>query len=260
MTAKNRLQRGFYRQGPNYRFDDQVDFNDIRDTFGFRTMVVGKWVSKEERFISANLIYDALADLAQILQVPPNAIGLRGKLNFAFGHGGQQHVQAHYNSRTRTLALAKNAGAGALAHEWFHAFDHHIAGHVFPTHSKNHFASKLWLEHPIAPSHPLNLALNKFYQGVFLEPTGDNANKYVQQCIAFDKHHQQYYMSMPEELAARSFEACIARNEQIVNHFLVSGINTSGLIYPDSDTLTTCNEALNNYFSRLGQLLFHHRV
>ena len=260
MTANNRLKRGFYRQGPDYRFDDQVDFNDIRDTFGFRTMVVGKWVTREERFISANLIYDALADLAQILQVPPKAIGLRGKLNFAFGHGGQQNVQAHYNSRTRTLALAKNAGGGALAHEWFHAFDHHITGHVFPGHAKSLFASKLWLEHTIEPAHPLNLALSKFYQSVFLEPTGENANLYVQQCIAFDKHLGQYYMSMPEELAARSFEACIAQNEQIVNHFLVSGINSSGLIYPDNDTLTACNLALNNYFSRLGQLLFDRPV
>ena len=84
----NRLKRGFTRQGPDYRFDDQVDFSDIRDTFGFRSMVVGKWVTKEERYISANLIYDALADLAQILHLPPKAIGLRGKLNFAFGHGG----------------------------------------------------------------------------------------------------------------------------------------------------------------------------
>ena len=260
MTVRSRLKRGFYRHGPDYRFDDQVDFNDIRDTFGFRTMVVGKWVNKEERFISANLIYDALADLAQILQLPPSAIGLRGKLNFAFGHGGQQNVQAHHNSRTRTLALAKNAGGGALAHEWFHAFDHHIAGLVFPEHPKSYFASKLWLEHTLVPSHPLNLALNQFYQGVFLEPSGKNANHYVQQCIAYDKHHGQYYMSMPEELAARCFEACIAHNEQIINHFLVSDISGSGLIYPDSDTLITCNKALNNYFSQLGQLLFAHRL
>ena len=256
MSANNRLKRGFFRQGPDYRFDDQVDFSDIRDTFGFRTMVVGKWVTKEERFISANLIYDALADLAQILQVPPKTIGLRGKLNFAFGHGGQQHVQAHYNSRTRTLALAKNAGGGALAHEWFHAFDHHITKHIFPQHSPQHFASKLWLEHTIEQSHPLNLALNKFYQGVFLEPTGQHANQYVLDCIEFDKQQQQFYMSMPEELAARSFEACIACNEQIVNHFLVSGLNSSALIYPKHDSFKICNDALNNYFSQLGQRLF----
>ena len=258
MNRNNRLTRGFYRQGPDYRFDDQVDFTDIRDTFGFRTMVVGKWVTKEERFISANLIYDALADLAQILQLPPSAIGLRGKLNFAFGHGGQKNVQAHYNSRTRTLALAKNAGGGALAHEWFHAFDHHITGYLFPQHSSHYFASKLWLEHEIESPHPLNLALELFYQSVFLETSSGNANEFVRQCIAFDQQHQQFYMSMPEELAARCFEACIASNQQIINHFLVSGIDNSGLIYPNSQCLKTCNNAITHYFYQLGRLLFQH--
>ena len=34
MRVSKRLSAGFHRQGPNYRFDDQVDFDDIRDTFG----------------------------------------------------------------------------------------------------------------------------------------------------------------------------------------------------------------------------------
>ncbi|KPH58261.1 hypothetical protein AMS58_18575 [Pseudoalteromonas porphyrae] len=258
MTYTNRLKAGFFRQGPDYRFEDQVDFNEIRDTFGFKTMVVGKWVTKEERLVSANLIYDALADLAQILQIPPTAIGLRGNLNFAFGHGGQQNVQAHYNSNTRTLALAKNAGGGALAHEWFHAFDHHITKHLFPLHSSRHFASKLWLEHSVDQSHPINLILSEFYKGVFLDNQGKNANQYVHQCMVFDKQHQQFYMSMPEELAARCFEACISHQKNIVNHFLVSGITNSTLIYPDQKMCNDCIEPLSSYFFQLGQRLFQH--
>lgn len=256
MTSKfSRLRRGFYRQGPDYRFDDQVDFIDIRDTFGFRTMVVGKWVTKEERFISANLIYDALADLAQILQLPPKAIGLRGKLNFAFGHGGQQGVQAHYNSATHTLALAKNAGGGALAHEWFHAFDHHICRFLFPSALSNHFASARWLQAQAAIEHPLNQALHKFYKAVFLTTEGDEGNDYVKQAIAFDTRQQQHYMSMPEELAARCFEACIARHKDIQNSFLVGGLMQSGLIYPAESILVNADKALSDYFSHLGYLL-----
>lgn len=256
MTAKaNRLRRGFYRQGPDYRFDDQVDFIDIRDTFGFRTMVVGKWVTKEERFISANLIYDALADLAQILQLPPKAIGLRGKLNFAFGHGGQQGVQAHYNSATQTLALAKNAGGGALAHEWFHAFDHHICTFLFNHVTANQFASARWLKTQPDIVHPLNHCLNDFYKAVFLDCSGQEANTYVAQSINFDKRQRQHYMSMPEELAARCFEACIANHQSIKNSFLVGGLSQSGLIYPDNSILINANKALSDYFYRLGCLL-----
>ena len=86
-----RIQRGFKRHGPDYRFGDQVDFAEIKYTFGFKTMTIGHWVKPEEKHISANLIYDALADLAQILQLPPTTIGLRNTLNFAFGSGDLAH-------------------------------------------------------------------------------------------------------------------------------------------------------------------------
>ncbi|MBQ4832578.1 hypothetical protein J8L70_04925 [Pseudoalteromonas sp. MMG010] len=251
----NRLKRGFTRQGPDYRFDDQVDFTDIKQTFGFKTMVVGKWVTKEERFISANLIYDALADLAQILHLPPHAIGLRGKLNFAFGHGGQKGVQAHYNATSHTLALAKNAGGGALAHEWFHAFDHHICHHLFDNTKTYDFASKLWLSHNPNLSHPLNSALNHYFKQVFLTESGNDANDYVVKCIHYDKAQKLNYMSMPEELAARCFEACIDQHPEIKNSFLVSGLNTSNLIYPAHSHLHKANVALNQYFELLGLAL-----
>ena len=55
-----------------------------------------------------------------ILQVNEPVISLNGSLSLAFGTGGQKHSSAHYNSAKRQLALAKNAGGGALAHEWFH--------------------------------------------------------------------------------------------------------------------------------------------
>ncbi|WP_404340336.1 CLCA_X family protein [Pseudoalteromonas mariniglutinosa] len=255
MRVSKRLNNGFYRQGPEYRFDDQVDFNDIRDTFGFRTMVVGKWVNKVERLLAANLIYDALADLAQILHLPPNAIGLRGKLNFAFGHGGRKGVQAHYDSHSQTLALAKNAGGGALAHEWFHAFDHHIAKYMFSEAKAMQFCSALWLEKTPTVTHPLIVQLSNFYKTVFLNQTGNQANDYVTQAIHFDKQHQQFYMSMPEELAARCFESCIAAHLDIKNTFLVSQLDNSGLIYPNKDQVITAQEALNNYFFQLGALL-----
>ena len=252
---QNRLKRGFTRQGPDYRFDDQVDFSDIRDTFGFRSMVVGKWVTKEERFISANLIYDALADLAQILHLPPKAIGLRGKLNFAFGHGGQKGVQAHYNAASQTLALAKNAGGGALAHEWFHAFDHHISEHLFKAKPRFGFASKLWLCNTPNLTHPLNNALNNFYKVIFLDEGGQDANEFVQICIKHDQIHNMNYMSMPEELAARCFEACIDAHSTIQNSFLVSGLKNSNLIYPNKEHIDRANKALNQYFELLGYAL-----
>ena len=105
--------RHYLREGPDYRFDEQVSFLDIKQQFGFANVRVGKWVSAEESRLAANLIFDSLADLAFILKLPPDAIGLRQTLNLDFGVCGQKGVQAHYVRHERILALAKNAGAGA---------------------------------------------------------------------------------------------------------------------------------------------------
>ena len=92
------------------------------------------------------------------------------------------------------------------------------------------FCSALWLEQSPDLSHPLNQRLNEFYHQVFLDSSGENPNAFVKQSIAFDRQVKQLYMSMPEELAARCFEKCIAMHPDIKNSFLVSELSTSGLI------------------------------
>ena len=52
----SKLSHNFFRQGPEYRFGDQVLFEEIKRTFGFKTITVGAWDNKEERLIAANLI------------------------------------------------------------------------------------------------------------------------------------------------------------------------------------------------------------
>ena len=122
--SQSRLHKPYYRNGENHRGGADVNFVDILNVFGFASANVGKWVTSQEQQLAANLIFDGFCDLQDILQVPPQVISLNGSLSLAFGTGGQKNTCAHYNSQTKTLALAKNAGGGALAHEWFHAFDH----------------------------------------------------------------------------------------------------------------------------------------
>lgn len=257
----NRLNKQFSRQGPEYRFGDQVDFDEIRDTFGFCTIIIGQWVTKTERFISANLIYDALADLAQILNVPPKVIGLRGTLNFAFGTGGQPGVQAHYDSRSRTLALAKNAGAGAIAHEWFHAFDHYICKHLFQTTTSTSFASSTWLSQQQIVPHKLNNQLALFYQKCLLSDCKEQPSDYFLCAVQLDKQYKQLYFSRPEELTARAFETCIAYHPSINNEFLVSGIKNNSLgqagVFPTSFLREELTHHILSYFRALGAALHH---
>lgn len=247
------------RIGPDYRFDDQVDFSDIKETFGFNTIKVGRWVTKEERLMMANIIYDALADLTLILNIPKHVIGLRNTLNLAYGTGGQLGVQAHYAPASRTLALAKNAGKGALAHEWWHAFDHYICKFLFFNINALHFASSVWLTRAIDNTHPLNSHLDQLFKTLFLSNDGLTASDYMKRSMQLDKSTRVFYFSKPEELSARSFEHFIALNPTIRNSYLVDGIFNSEVFaagsFPSDAESSFTKELYQNYFNDLSYLL-----
>ena len=163
------LHQQYTRHGPDYRFGEQMTFLDVKQIFGFSHVRVGRWVTREESLIAANLVFDSLADLAFILNLPPLTLGLRQTLSLAFGHGGQKGVQAHYAPGARELALAKNAGAGALAHEFWHAFDHYVAPKAFSRVSgRFKCASDLWLADLPLIEHPLNQRLAEIFRVTLL--------------------------------------------------------------------------------------------
>lgn len=113
--------------GPKLREDD-VRPEDFAETFGFRGGEFGNWVSQAERQACLNHGFDALADLAHVLDVPPRALSLGGTLAIAFGARGRGgRASAHYEPGRRVINLTKPSGAGALAHEFGHAMDHWLA-------------------------------------------------------------------------------------------------------------------------------------
>ena len=99
--------------------ESAVSFATVRRRFDFRSIEVGRWVTPQERDRAAGRFYQALCDLMTILRGPEPLISLRSTLGLQYGIGGRLGVAAHYIPATRQLALAKNAGAGSLAHEWF---------------------------------------------------------------------------------------------------------------------------------------------
>lgn len=251
------INQQYTRHGPDYRFGEQVTFLDIKQTFGFSHVRVGRWVTRKESCIAANLVFDSLADLAFILKLPPLTLGLRQTVSLAFGHGGQKGVQAHYAPSTRELALAKNAGAGALAHEFWHAFDHYIAEKSFQSSTKRfQCASDLWLADLPIIEHPLNARLSDIFKMTFLTGNNDEPHDYVRRAIALDKKYQMQYFSRPTEMMARAFEACIESYTEISNPYLVSGTCFSALAkegaYPDESHRQRIFQVLINYFEPLG--------
>ncbi len=257
VNQPGRLHREYFRNGPSHRDGADVSFNDIRKLFNFSSITIGRWVTAAEQQLAANLFFDALYDLADILQVREPVISLNGTLALAFGSGGQKHSSAHYNSQKRQLALAKNAGGGALAHEWFHAFDHYIAGKIFPGLDHGHFASQAWVDDAPHTAHPLNNQLCACFETLFLDSHGSPSD-YLKRSIEADRALKMYYYAMPQEMAARAFEACI-QDQQIKNAFLVQGTKMSTEarlgIYPHGNLRAEANQRLMTYFYQLGMAI-----
>lgn len=256
---KSRIHKTYYRNGEHHRGGADVSFADIVKFFGFRSVEIGKWVTKEEQQIAANLFFDALSDLMDILKVPTDVISLRGTLALAFGVGGRKGASAHYNSAKRQLALAKNAGGGALAHEWFHAFDHFISRKMFTIELPNQFATELWLNDTADMSlHPLNHRLASAFTHMFLNAEGSGPSELMQRSIQADTARGVFYYARPQEVGARAFESAI-QHQAIKNAFLVQGTKQSeeaniGL-YPRGAVLDNIATSLLAYFYILGQAL-----
>jgi len=118
------------RKGIDYRSNKNVIGDDYLSVFKFRGGEFGNWLSELDRQTSLNYGYDALMDLADALNISREGISLNGDLAIAFGARGQglSSAAAHYELERRVINLTKMNGAGSLAHEWFHAVDHYIAG------------------------------------------------------------------------------------------------------------------------------------
>lgn len=96
----------------------------------FRACEFGNWLGEDERQKHLDLAYDSLADLADLLGVEHEDVSLNGTLALAFGsrgRGGAGAASAHYEPTRQVINLTKMNGAGCLAHEWAHGFDHFIA-------------------------------------------------------------------------------------------------------------------------------------
>lgn len=234
-----------------------ITFVDVRKRFDFRSISIGRWVTKAERECSAEKFYRALEDLMQVLQCPEQVISLRGNLSFQFGIGGQLGVAAHYDPSQRCFSLAKNAGPGSIAHEWFHALDHYLADKVHSDSPTNMFASMAWLNDATPIPHLLNDKLYQCFKSIMLSPDSLKESELFLNSRNVDFKLKSKYYAKPEELCARAFEAFVEDSLISVNKFLVTNTISSDEaklgLYPKGEQRQQINIAFENYFSLLGR-------
>lgn len=175
--------------------------------FPFRGVEFGNWVEQGRRQQDLNQAYDALLDLAGVLEVDPRSLALQGELGLAFGargSGGKDAPKAHYESEFTVMNLTKKSGAGSLAHEWFHALDQHVLRLVTNGALRNGFASTdgaaVSIQASIHGGHnPLLHAFGRVMRA--LSETGIG-----QRSARLDERRTTPYWALGEEQAARAFE------------------------------------------------------
>lgn len=122
------------RVGPKLGVPASLLTDELVRHFEFRGDQFGEWVNDKDRQEHRRLAWEAFADLARVTGLPERAMGNCGLLGIAFGARGKGKAGAHYESINQVsldyfpvINLTHSRGDGALAHEWGHFLDHHLA-------------------------------------------------------------------------------------------------------------------------------------
>jgi phospholipid N-methyltransferase len=219
-TPKMRKPVNEERAGPE-RYAGNVTPEIFTAEFGFRGVEFGNWVEQSKRQKDLNQAYDGLIDLAEALDIQPKALSLNGQLGLAFGargKGGKEPAAAHYEPDTVVINLTKKAGAGSLAHEWWHALDNYFGKQK----SRGEFITDM----------PYSMPTDQ------IRPEMANAFKHVRNAVIqsglpersreLDTRRSKAYWATNVEMTARSFETYIIdklSQQGVANDYLANVVS-----------------------------------
>lgn len=110
----------------DWREGKSISSDEFMSHFGLSGGQFGNWVPNKERQTWIDMSADALHDLSEFFGIKPYHIGMGGTLGIAWGARGRGKAMAHFEPGMTVINFTRKAGAGALAHEWAHAFDNWI--------------------------------------------------------------------------------------------------------------------------------------
>lgn len=220
------------RTGPERR-KGNVSPEQFSDAFGFRGVQFGNYVEGPRRQADLNRAYEALYDLAEVLNVPTKALSLNGRLGLAFGARGKGKAAAHYEPGEVAVNLTKGNGAGSLAHEWFHSLDNYFgqndiaadgnirSGDSFM--SSTYRQKRVWKDGKIVDAeYPVRQEVYDAFKGVM---KAINSSDMLRRSERLDGVRSKPYWSTDVEMAARAFERYVqdkARTAGVENDYLVN--------------------------------------
>ncbi|EPM3857119.1 LPD38 domain-containing protein [Escherichia coli] len=220
------------RTGPERRKGD-VSPEQFSDAFGFRGVQFGNYVEGPRRQADLNRAYDALHDLADVLNVPTKALSLNGRLGLAFGARGKGKAAAHYEPGEVAINLTKGNGPGALAHEWFHSLDNYFGRYDVSTDGKITSGGDFMTEARrvkrvfkdgrfVDAEYPVRQEVYDAFKGVIQAIKNSDMPR---RSALLDEVRSKPYWSTDVEMAARAFERYVqdkARTAGVENDYLVN--------------------------------------
>lgn len=244
------------RVGVDHRNGADVTPEQFTETFNFRGVQFGNYVEGSRRQQDLNETYDALMDLAGILNLPAKALSLNGELGLAFGargKGGKRAAKAHYERGNVVINLTKRRGAGSLAHEWWHSLD-------------NYFSRMRGDREGFLTETPDGEGVRPEMVEAFREVTqAINRTRLKQRSRQLDKTRTKPYWSTGREMSARSFESYVIerlRDQEGANDYLANivsedywnaaaalGVEKEGTYpYPEAAEIPEIRAAFDNFF------------
>lgn len=237
------------RIGEDYRDGADVTPAQFQEAFGFRGVQFGNYVEGGRRQQDLNRAYDAMMDLAGVLNLPPKALSLGGRLGLAFGargSGGTDAAAAHYERGNVVINLTKREGAGSLAHEWWHSLDNYFsrergAGDTYMTLDSQSGSGVR--EEMRAAFRAVNAAIN-------MTGMHERSRKLD------DRKTKDYWTTKPE-MSARAFESYVIaklQDQNAGNDYLANVLPASafalegGYPYPTAGELPVIRGAFDAFF------------
>lgn len=249
------------RVGADHRKGADVTPQAFAETFGFRGVEFGNYVENDKRQQDLNEAYDALMDMAGVLNIPAKAISLNGELGIAFGargSGGKRPAKAHYESGHIVINLTKNKGAGSLGHEWWHALDNYFSrmrgkSSDFTTETNDVAMAASGLDVPFTGN----------VRKEMIQAFGDvvkaiKSSSLRERSKQLDKTRTKDYWSTMLEMTARSFESYLIsklQDQGASNDYLANIVTPeawgmeSSYPYPTAGELPAIREAYDNFFN-----------
>ena len=240
------------RTGPDYRHGRNCDEISWQKAYAFRGVEFGNWTSQKVRQLSMNYAYDALKDMAHILEIEDKDIAFEGRLALAFGARGISYASAHYEPLREVINLTKFNGAGCTAHEWCHAMDDILAKHCGIT--SGHLASEATCEE----KKKLPDSFNKLVKALKVDCEGQKTN-YLLGSEQFDKHwakDSHGYWSSNAEMLARAFACYIKDCIGGKSDYLIAHADVYKFQYDNECLCAIPQDEEREYFNELFDILF----